>query len=84
VMPIRYDVSAVRTLEAAVGRPATAHSWVISDTSDGRVKGIYATAELATEAVARLAQPGPVAQPGRLYVLTIVHPARCTCPEAPP
>ena len=69
----RFDASEIRTLEAAL-RPADAHSWVITDALTGRTKGIYASEELAGAAVARLAQPGVV------LVLTVLHPATCTCP----
>jgi len=71
----RFSASAVRTLEAAVGRPADVHSWVISDASAGTTKGIYASEALATDAFTRLMQPG------RVYVLTVLHPDKCGCPE---
>ena len=70
-----YDASVVRTLEAAIGRPADAHSWVLTDTSTGTVKGIYASEQLAATAIMKLAKRGKV------YVMTVLHPARCTCPE---
>jgi len=66
----------VRTLCAAMGRPANAHEYALTDTSTGRVKGIYATQEFAIAAVQHL-----VGKPG-LWVLTVVHPARCQCAEA--
>jgi len=75
---VRYDVSKVRTLEAAVGRPVEAHSWVLTDTSTGTVKGIYAS---EARAVASLTQLVQRETHGKVYVITVLHPARCTCPE---
>jgi len=71
----RYSASAVRTLEAAIGRPTDAHSSAITNASTGAVKGIYASQELAVAAFVRLMQPG------ESYVLTVLHPDRCGCPE---
>jgi hypothetical protein len=36
----RYDVGMVRTLSAAMGRPANTHDYAITDTNTGTVKGI--------------------------------------------
>jgi hypothetical protein len=71
-----YDVSLVWTLASAMGTSPNAHDYVITDTSTGRVRGIYATKGLAAAAVQRL-----VGVDG-LFVLTVLHPARCACPEA--
>jgi hypothetical protein len=73
----KYDVGVVRTLSAAMGRPANTHDYVVTDTRTGSVKGIYATQEMATAALLQHAQPGS------LYVMTVVHPAACRCPAAP-
>ena len=73
----RYDPSVVRTLAAAMGTDPDAHDFVVTDTDTGRVKGVYATEELAIAAVQRL-----IGIPG-LWILTVVHPAHCDCPEAP-
>jgi hypothetical protein len=75
---VRYDSSAVRTLEAAVGRPAEAHSWVLTDTSTGTVKGIYASETLALASLTKLVHRDPG---GKVYVMTVLHPAECDCPE---
>jgi hypothetical protein len=71
----KYDVSAVRTLAAAMGTPADVHDYAITDTETGQVRGIYRTQELALAACVRLMRPGA------LLVLTVVHPPRCGCPE---
>jgi hypothetical protein len=53
---VHYDPSVVRTLEAAVGRPAEAHSWVLTDTSTGTLKGIYASEAIAVASLTKFAR----------------------------
>lgn len=67
-----YDVSAVQTLESAL-MPADVHSWAITDIDTGAIKGIYARQDQALAAFRRFA-PG-------VFVLTVLHPAACDCPE---
>jgi hypothetical protein len=70
-----YDEAVVRTLAAAMGRPPDVHDYVITDVATGRVAGIYGTEQLAMAAFNRLMRPG------RMYVLTVLHPGTCDCPE---
>lgn len=71
----RYDMGAVRTIAEAMGTSPDAHDYVLTDTATGRVKGVYASAELAAAAFTRLGASGG------LFVLTVLHPERCGCPE---
>jgi hypothetical protein len=73
----RYDVSVVRTLSAAMGTSPNKHDYAITDTDTGRVKGTYANELLAFEAMERLAGTRG------LFVLTVLHPATCRCPDVP-
>jgi hypothetical protein len=75
---VPYDASMVRTLEAVIGRPANAHTWVLTDTSTGTVNGIYASEEIAAASFKKVIQRDPG---GKDYVMTVLHPAECDCPE---
>ena len=69
----RYSASAVRTIESALGIPANVHSWAITNTSNGTIKGVYRRQGLALEALVRLG--------AGLFVMTVLHPDKCGCPE---
>jgi hypothetical protein len=70
----RYDSSAVRTLESGI-RPPDAHSWALTDAESGVTRGMYASEQLALQAVLRSLVGGSVT------VLTVLHPDGCRCPE---